>query len=31
MTGESIDWEDEEETIGKLAGADHIREVPWLD
>lgn len=27
----SVSWDDEEETICKLAGADHIRDVPWLD
>ncbi|OJW20424.1 MAG: hypothetical protein BGO49_04245 [Planctomycetales bacterium 71-10] len=27
----SIGWDDAEETICKLAGADHIQEVPWLD
>lgn len=31
LEGKSIDWDDEEETACKLAGADHIREVPWLD
>jgi hypothetical protein len=27
----SVNWDEEEETICKLAGADHIRDVPWLD
>lgn len=29
--GGSISWDDDEETICKLAGADHIQDVPWLD
>ncbi|HTE20165.1 MAG TPA: hypothetical protein VK689_17510 [Armatimonadota bacterium] len=31
LIGGVIQWDDEEETICKLAGADHIRDVPWLD
>lgn len=27
----SVSWDDDEETICKLAGSEHIREVPWLD
>ena len=26
----TVGWTDDEETICKLAGADHIRDVPWL-
>lgn len=29
--GGSVSWDDDEETICKLAGADHIQEVPWLE
>lgn len=29
--GGSVGWDDDEETICKLAGADHIRDVPWFD
>ncbi len=31
FAGGSVGWAYEEETICKLAGAHHIREVPWLD
>lgn len=27
----AVGWDDAEETACKLAGADHIRDVPWLD
>lgn len=27
----TVSWDDDEETICKLAGADHIRDVPWLE
>ena len=26
-----VDWDDEEVTACKLAGADHIQDLPWLD
>ena len=26
-----VSWDDDEETTCKLAGADHIRDLPWLD
>lgn len=29
--GGSVSWDDDEETICKLAGGDHIRPVPWID
>jgi hypothetical protein len=28
---DKVSWDDDEETTCKLAGADHIRNLPWLD